>query len=147
MSLVEGVNYSLAVKLLTPAEIEQFIDKGYVVIRNAFPRELADAILPWVQDMESGQGLAVFDPHGDLIDKILGSIPEHRIHDVVLIDPGDETHSVGFNILCAHSDLEKNLLASDLVSVFQRLSTSWGDQMTSVLNNAILAPATWRRSR
>ncbi len=91
------------------------------------------------QDMESGQGLAVFDPHGDLIDKILGAIPEHRINDVVLIDPGDETHSVGFNILSAHSDLEKNLLASDLVSVFQRLSTSWGDQMGSVLNNAILA--------
>jgi hypothetical protein len=91
------------------------------------------------QDMESGQGLAVFDPHGDLIDKILGSIPEHRINDVVLIDPGDETHSVGFNILSAHSELEKSLLASDLVSVFQRLSTSWGDQMTSVLNNSILA--------
>jgi hypothetical protein len=35
-------------KLLTAAEAEQFIDKGYVVIRNAFPRELADAILPWV---------------------------------------------------------------------------------------------------
>ena len=34
--------------LLTPTEIEQFIDKGYVVIRNAFPRELAEAILPWV---------------------------------------------------------------------------------------------------
>jgi len=31
------------------------------------------------------------------------------------------------------------LLASDLVSVFQRLSTSWGDQMQSVLQNAILA--------
>ncbi|MBA4150149.1 MAG: type IV secretion system DNA-binding domain-containing protein [Verrucomicrobia bacterium] len=91
------------------------------------------------QDIENGQGLAVFDPHGDLIDKILGAIPEHRINDVVLIDPGDETHSVGFNILSAHSDLEKNLLASDLVSVFQRLSTSWGDQMGSVLNNAILA--------
>jgi hypothetical protein len=91
------------------------------------------------QDMENGQGIAVFDPHGDLIDKILGSIPEHRIHDVVLIDPGDEQFSVGFNILSAHSDLEKNLLASDLVSVFQRLSTSWGDQMGSVLNNAILA--------
>jgi len=30
-------------------------------------------------------------------------------------------------------------LASDLVAVFQRLSTSWGDQMNSVLQNAILA--------
>jgi hypothetical protein len=58
---------------------------------------------------------------------------------VVLVDPSDEQFSVGFNILSAHSDLEKNLLASDLVSVFQRLSTSWGDQMNSVLKNAILA--------
>ena len=91
------------------------------------------------QDIESGEGLAVFDPHGDLIDRILGIIPPGRIDDVVLLDPGDEEFSIGFNILSAHSELEKNLLASDLVSVFQRLSTSWGDQMSVVLNNAIRA--------
>jgi hypothetical protein len=91
------------------------------------------------QDIESGQGVAVFDPHGDLIEKILGCIPKDRVADVVLVDPSDEEYSVGFNILAAHSDLEKNLLASDLVSVFQRLSTSWGDQINSVLNNAVLA--------
>jgi hypothetical protein len=90
-------------------------------------------------DIENGEGVAVFDPHGDLIDRILGIIPESRINDVVLVDPSDEQFSVGFNILSAHSDLEKNLLASDLVSVFQRLSSSWGDQMNSVLQNAILA--------
>jgi hypothetical protein len=90
-------------------------------------------------DLENGEGIAVLDPHGDLIDRILGIIPESRIKDVVLVDPSDEQFSVGFNILSAHSDLEKNLLASDLVSVFQRLSTSWGDQMNSVLKNAILA--------
>jgi len=91
------------------------------------------------QDIESGQGLAVFDPHGDLIDRILGVIPSNRINEVVLVDPSDEEYAVGFNILAAHSDLEKNLLASDLISVFQRLSTSWGDQLNSVLSNAILA--------
>ena len=91
------------------------------------------------QDIENGEGIAVLDPHGDLVDRILGIIPANRIGDVVLVDPSDEQFSVGFNILSAHSDLEKNLLASDLVSVFQRLSVSWGDQMGSVLNNAILA--------
>ena len=91
------------------------------------------------QDIEKGEGIAVLDPHGDLIDRICGIIPESRINDVVLVDPSDESHSVGFNILSAHSELEKNLLASDLISVFQRLSTSWGDQMNSVLQNAILA--------
>jgi hypothetical protein len=91
------------------------------------------------QDLENGAGLAVFDPHGDLIDKVLGSIPPERIDDVVLLNPADEAFSVGFNILSAHSDFEKTLLASDLVSVFRRLCSSWGDQMASVLNNAILA--------
>src|SRR5450756_1624518 len=91
------------------------------------------------QSIQNGEGIAVLDPHGDLIDRILGIIPPERINDVVLVDPADEQFSIGFNILSAHSDLEKNLLASDLVAVFQRLSTSWGDQMNSVLQNAILA--------
>lgn len=92
-----------------------------------------------LQDARRGAGFAVLDPHGDLIDQILGELPEERINDVVLLDAADAEYPVGFNILSAKSDIEKNLLASDLVGVFQRLSTSWGDQMTSVLGNAILA--------
>ena len=57
----------------------------------------------------------------------------------MLLDPSDEAYPVGFNILSAHSELERNLLASDLVSVFRRLSTSFGDQMNTVLANAIMA--------
>lgn len=91
------------------------------------------------QDIENGQGVAVLDPHGDLIDKILGVIPDSRIDDVVLVDPSDADFPIGFNILAAHSEQEKKLLASDLVSVFRRLSASWGDQMDIVLTNAILA--------
>jgi Type IV secretion-system coupling protein DNA-binding domain len=91
------------------------------------------------QDIQNGEGVAVLDPHGDLIDRICGIIPPERIDDVVLVDPSDPEYSVGFNILSAHSELEKNLLASDLVAVFERLSSSWGDQMNSVLQNAILA--------
>ena len=91
------------------------------------------------QDIENNQGVAVLDPHGDLVERILGIIPPERIKDVILVDPADEEFSIGFNILFAQNDHEKTLLASDLVSVFQRLSTSWGDQMQSVLQNAILA--------
>jgi hypothetical protein len=90
------------------------------------------------QDIENGEGVAVLDPHGDLVDRILGIIPPARVEDVVLVDPSDEHFPVGFNILQAHSNLERALLASDLVAVFRRLSTSWGDQMDSVLKNAIL---------
>jgi len=92
-----------------------------------------------LQDIRSGEGIGVLDPHGDLIDRILEHIPEERHQDVILHDPSDEEYPIGFNILSAHSELEKTVLSSDLVSVFRRLSTSWGDQMTSVLGNAVLA--------
>jgi hypothetical protein len=91
------------------------------------------------QDIENGEGVAVLDPHGDLIDQILGIIPYNRIDDVVLVNPSDVEFPIGFNILQAHSEEEKNLLSSDLIAVFRRLSTSWGDQMDVVLQNAILA--------
>ena len=91
------------------------------------------------QDILLGNGIAVLDPHGDLIENILPYIPENRYNDVIIIDPADSAFPVGFNILTAHSDVEKEILASDLVAVFRRLSSSFGDQMHSVLANAILA--------
>jgi hypothetical protein len=91
------------------------------------------------QDMEQGAGIAVLDPHGDLIDDVFARVPHHRIEDVILFDPSDEEYPVSFNILEAHSELERTILASDLTGVFRRLSTSWGDQMTAVLGNAVLA--------
>ncbi|MBK9156390.1 MAG: type IV secretion system DNA-binding domain-containing protein [Chloracidobacterium sp.] len=91
------------------------------------------------QDLENAQGLCVIDPHGDLIDDVVGHIPNNRLKDVILFDPSDGEYPVGFNILQANSELEKNLLSSDLVAVFRRMATSWGDVMDSVLANAILA--------
>lgn len=91
------------------------------------------------QDLENSQGLCVIDPHGDLIDDVVGHIPNNRLKDVILFDPSDGEYPVGFNILQANTELEKNLLSSDLVSVFRRMATSWGDVMDSVLANAILA--------
>jgi len=91
------------------------------------------------QDMKQGNGLAVLDPHGDLIEAILAYVPQERINDVIVIDPADGEFPVGFNILSAHSEIEKDILSSDLVAAFKRLSTSWGDQMNSVFANAILA--------
>jgi hypothetical protein len=90
------------------------------------------------QDIEEGRGVGVLDPHGDLIDEIAGRIPAERLEDAILFDPADAAYPVAWNILEAHSELERTLLASDLVGIFRRFSTSWGDQMTSVLGNAVL---------
>lgn len=91
------------------------------------------------QDIERGDGVGLLDPHGDLVDQLLGVIPDHRIEDVVLVDLTDKDFPIGFNILQAHSEDEKALLASDLIGVLRRFSTSWGDQMDIVLLNAIMA--------
>lgn len=91
-----------------------------------------------LEDIDAERGVGVLDPHGDLVDEIAGRIPERRLSDVVLFDPADDEYPVGWNILGARSEVEKDLLASDLVGVFRRLSTSWGDQMTSVFANAVM---------
>ncbi len=92
-----------------------------------------------LQDLGLGNGCAVLDPHGDLIDSILERVPENRVEDVVLFDPADTEFPVGFNILEARTEIEKNVLASDLVAIFRRFATSWGDQMTTVLGHAVSA--------
>jgi hypothetical protein len=92
-----------------------------------------------LEDLANGEGVAVLDPHGDLVDEILSRFPGEREPDLILFDPADEEVSLGWNMLEARTEIEKTLLASDLVGVFRRLSTAWGDQMNSVLANAILA--------
>jgi len=43
-----------------------------------------------VQDLEAGAGIGVLDPHGDLVDRILGHVPDGRLDDVVLLAPAYE---------------------------------------------------------
>ncbi len=92
----------------------------------------------FLEDIRKGNGCAIFDPHGDTIDEIMEHIPQGRLKDVVLIDPSDSEYAFGFNLLSAKTEVEKIVLSSDLVEGFRRHSTSWGDQMTSVLSNAII---------
>ena len=97
---------------------------------------LANLILA---DIAAGHGVAVLDPHGDLIDDIAARIPAGRIADVILFDPADAEYPIGFNILNAATEIEGEWLSSDLVAIFRRFATSWGDTMSTVLGQAVLA--------
>lgn len=137
-ALVLGINEHDGQKQAVTLSGEQRLRHTYLV--GASGTGKSTLLLNMIcQDMEQGRGLAVLDPHGDLVDEVLGRVPASRVRDVFLIDPSDEAYPVGFNVLDAHSELERTLLSSDLVGVFRRLSTSWGDQMTSVMGNAVLA--------
>jgi DNA helicase HerA-like ATPase len=52
-----------------------------------------------LQDIASGAGCAIFDPHGDDTEQLLSLIPPERQKDVILYDPSDFDFPVGFNPL------------------------------------------------
>jgi hypothetical protein len=50
-------------------------------------------------DIAAGRGVAVVDPHGDLAEAILRSVPSVRTNDVILFDPADAAYPIAFNPL------------------------------------------------
>ncbi|HSW97602.1 MAG TPA: helicase HerA-like domain-containing protein, partial [Candidatus Saccharimonadales bacterium] len=80
------------------------------------------------QDIQHKKGVAIIDPHGDLIEKLLPLIPKTRIKDVILFDPSDIDFPIGINLLeippglhGSELEKEKDLIASSLVSIFLKL--------------------------
>src|SRR5437870_2696465 len=70
------------------------------------------------QDIDAGEGLALFDPHGDLIEKVLNRIPDHRKHDLIYFNVPDQSQPLGFNPLESVSAEKRSLAASGLLEVF-----------------------------
>ena len=85
------------------------------------------------QDIERGNGVAVIDPHGDLVEEVLRYIPQERIEDTIYFNTADKEHPIGLNILNAQDEDEIGLLADDLLITFKRLSESWGERMENIL--------------
>jgi len=75
-----------------------------------------------LHDIESGNGVCVFDPHGDLYRDLCGLIPKDRIEDVVLFDPMDQEWPVGFNLLEYHTDSERYFTVQEVAEIIGRLT-------------------------
>ncbi len=97
------------------------------------------------QDMMSGKGLAVLDPHGDMFRELLELVPEHRMKDVVVFNPGDRQFPPGLNILDPEIDFgdeedTRDWTASMVIAVFQKLTDErqWGDRMEHILRSTVL---------
>jgi len=93
-----------------------------------------------VEDIRSGKGVAVVDPHGDLAEKIIEFIPPERINDVVYFNPSDTNFPIAFNIMESVDPHYRHLVASGLIGVFRKLwADSWGPRLEYILRNTILA--------
>jgi Type IV secretion-system coupling protein DNA-binding domain len=92
------------------------------------------------QDLVNGSGLALLDPHGDLVENILSDVPEERRADLIYFDATDAERPLGFNPLECVAAKFRPLAASGLLSVFQHIWTdSWGPRLEHILRNALLA--------
>ncbi|MEX2007175.1 MAG: DUF87 domain-containing protein [Candidatus Levyibacteriota bacterium] len=74
-----------------------------------------------MQDIQNGEGLAVIDPHGDLIDDILQLIPSQRAEDVILFDPSDTQRPMGFNMLEAATEEQKHYVVTSIIGLMYKL--------------------------
>jgi hypothetical protein len=112
------------------------------------------------QDMLNGKGLAVLDPHGDLLQELLEIIPENRKEDVIVFDPSDRDWPIGFNILSpgikfANKDDEDEWITSSVLAVFAKITAKeyWGPRMEHILRNTTLTalqtenPSLWTLQR
>lgn len=73
------------------------------------------------QDIDSGAGVGIIDPHGDLVEAILGLVPQSRLNDVILFDPADTEWPVGLNLLEASTPTEKDFAIQEIIAIFQKL--------------------------
>lgn len=74
-----------------------------------------------LQDINAGEGLAVVDPHGDLVEDVLAQIPPSRAEDVILFDPSDLGRPMGFNMLEAKTEQQKHFVANSIIGLMYKL--------------------------
>lgn len=92
------------------------------------------------QDIAHGFGLCLIDPHGDVIEETLNFIPEHRMKDVVIIDPSDTEYPVSFNPLANVDPNFKHQLTQGLIEVMEKqFGANWTPRLEHVFRFTTLA--------
>jgi len=93
------------------------------------------------QDIASGRGVAVIDPHGDLINATLSHIPKQRAEDVIVFEPFEMSRPIGLNMLEYDSPEQKDFAVQEMIAIFQKLFPPEiiGPMFEHYMRNAMLA--------
>ena len=96
-----------------------------------------------LQDIDAGEGVVVFDPHGDLAEDVLAAVPRQRVDDVVYADAADVNGCFAVDLLPSAADGSSFEIAADmLVSIFKGAMYSanpegFGPMFESYFRNAL----------
>ncbi|MDO8529969.1 MAG: type IV secretion system DNA-binding domain-containing protein [bacterium] len=93
------------------------------------------------QDIENGDGVAVIDPHGELVEDTLANIPKNRVDDVVLFEPFDLERPMGLNMLEYDTPEQKDFAVQEMIAIFYKLFPPEiiGPMFEHYMRNAMLA--------
>jgi hypothetical protein len=97
-----------------------------------------------LQDIVSGKGVCMIDPHGASVKSVLGQIPKERVEDVIYFDPSDISRPIGLNMLeyDPNHPEQKTFVVNELFSIFQKLygavPESMGPMFEQYFRNATL---------
>jgi len=78
------------------------------------------------QDIWNGNGICLVDPHGDLVEDTLKTVPKERAKDIIVFDPADAERPMGLNLLEAHTPEEMDRASLDAMEIFIKL---FGDEI------------------
>jgi len=82
-------------------------------------------------DIAAGRGVCLIDPHVDLAQTVLASIPTHRTNDVIVFDPSDLEQAIAFNPLACRDSWEDRV-RSGVVTSFKKFYDSWGPRLEDI---------------
>ena len=92
-----------------------------------------------LSDIKNGHGVAVLDPHGDLIERLLCLIEEQYVEKTIYFNPGSTDWIPIWNPLKPIPGQDLGRTADDLVQAIQSFvaKTGWGDRLEHLLRNLI----------
>jgi len=74
-----------------------------------------------IQDIQAGKGIAVVDPHGDMVDNVLGKIPDNRLKDVIVLDLLEKDRPLGLNLIEWQEIEDRDIIIDDLYQNLDRI--------------------------
>lgn len=90
-----------------------------------------------IQDIRSGMGLTVIDPHGDLINALIPHL-EKRRDNTLILDLEDVDHALAYNPLERKQGVLVAEQVAKLVLAFKRIwEDSWGARMEDILRHSL----------
>jgi hypothetical protein len=90
------------------------------------------------QDITTGRGCALFDPHGDLVSSVRTIVPPERENDLVYLNLPDANLRWRFNPFAGVDAEHRALAAAGLVEVFKKLwPDDWGPRLEHLLRNVV----------